>query len=251
MEAEMHSGQRSWYHFNALQGFWPGLQAQFGDVAAANATLYNFFTVWASAGFPPERVDLLSAVAPNGHESYPLRPELLESAFHLHHATGDASWQRIGAAALRSLRHCRTSCGYAAVRSVKTGELMDQMDSYFLAETAKYLYLLFDDRSFVRSGDYVFNTEGHLFPRRRLARSKKAYDDQTGSLAPQQGKWPPTRRICDRLPAPWRALERASTCTKEDAWMHMPHEAYAEGRVADSSSVLAAIAGALRSFIGA
>lgn len=26
------------------------------------------------------------------------------------------------------------------------------------------MYLLFDDENFVNSGDYIFNTEGHLFP---------------------------------------------------------------------------------------
>ena len=40
------------------------------------------------------------------------------------------------------------------------------MDSYFLAETLKYLYLLFDESNWVLKhfGSFVFNTEGHLFP---------------------------------------------------------------------------------------
>jgi hypothetical protein len=38
------------------------------------------------------------------------------------------------------------------------------MDSFFLAETLKYLYLLFDFDNFVHQKDYTFNTEAHLFP---------------------------------------------------------------------------------------
>ena len=40
------------------------------------------------------------------------------------------------------------------------------MDSFFLAETLKYLYLLFDSDHWIRNGRYVFNTEGHPFPLR-------------------------------------------------------------------------------------
>jgi len=39
----------------------------------------------------------------------------------------------------------RVTCGYAAIADVNTGRLDDRMDSYFLAETLKYLFLLFDE----------------------------------------------------------------------------------------------------------
>ena len=40
---------------------------------------------------------------------------------------------------------CRVSCGYASLADVNTRRLDDRMDSYFLAETLKYLYLLFNE----------------------------------------------------------------------------------------------------------
>jgi hypothetical protein len=46
----------------------------------------------------------------------------------------------------------RTVCGYASIANVETGELDDGMDSYVLAETFKYLFLLFDE---VRSAKNV------------------------------------------------------------------------------------------------
>ena len=42
----------------------------------------------------------------------------------------------------------------------------DRMDSFVLSETFKYLHLLFVDESdlLVNINDFVFTTEGHLFP---------------------------------------------------------------------------------------
>jgi mannosyl-oligosaccharide alpha-1,2-mannosidase len=36
--------------------------------------------------------------------------------------------------------------------------------SYFLAETLKYLYLLFDDKDTIPLDKWVFNTEAHPLP---------------------------------------------------------------------------------------
>ena len=59
----------------------------------------------------------------------------------------------------------RTSCGHAVVKDVHTHELGDSMESFFLSETTKYLYLLFaDDSHPLHQGSYVFNTEAHPFP---------------------------------------------------------------------------------------
>eukprot|EP00300_Choanocystis_sp_HF-7_P019976 c20476_g1_i2.p1 GENE.c20476_g1_i2~~c20476_g1_i2.p1 ORF type:complete len:550 (+),score=112.27 c20476_g1_i2:1192-2841(+) len=62
-------------------------------------------------------------------------------------------------------RLTRVKYGYAHVGDVTTGALDDRMSSFFLAETCKYLYLLFDPENFVNKNlNYVFSTEGHLFP---------------------------------------------------------------------------------------
>ncbi len=41
----------------------------------------------------------------------------------------------------------------------------DKMQSFFLAETLKYLYLLFSDDNVIDINKYVFNTEAHPLPR--------------------------------------------------------------------------------------
>jgi mannosidase alpha-like ER degradation enhancer 2 len=57
-------------------------------------------------------------------------------------------------------RHCRTDAGDTVLVSVVTKEKGDLMPSYFLAETLKYLYLLFSEDP-VDFDKVVFNTEAH------------------------------------------------------------------------------------------
>ena len=49
------------------------------------------------------------------------------------------------------------------IKNVSDHTLTDTMESFFLSETLKYLYLLFDDGNFVNTGNYVFTTEAHPF----------------------------------------------------------------------------------------
>ena len=76
------------------------------------------------------------------------------------------STKRAGHDFLDSLQKwTRTDCGYAAVKNVASLELDDTMPSFFLAETVKYLYLLFDDDNFIHRRPYIFTTEAHPFLR--------------------------------------------------------------------------------------
>jgi hypothetical protein len=63
-------------------------------------------------------------------------------------------------------KHARVPCGYAAISDVSTGQHEDRMDSFVLAETFKYLYLLFDStpHSSIDVEQFIFTTEAHLLP---------------------------------------------------------------------------------------
>lgn len=75
----------------------------------------------------------------------PLRPEMAESTLALYRATGSTKYLSAGKQLLRALQDIsRVSCGYASVGDVKSLRLDDRMDSFFIAETLKYLLLLFD-----------------------------------------------------------------------------------------------------------
>ena len=58
--------------------------------------------------------------------------------------------------------HCRTNTAYGALANVNYGTIIDdRMESFFLAETIKYLYLAQDPDKPIDLTKYVFNTEAH------------------------------------------------------------------------------------------
>ena len=114
----------------------------------------------------PERYDVHRAALHGSMVGYPLRPELAESCYALYQATGEAQYLRMGAEMVASLNaHARTKHGFASIRSVVDMRVDDHMTSFFLAETLKYLYLLFDDDNWLNahSDAYVLH-RAHLIP---------------------------------------------------------------------------------------
>ncbi|KAF3645513.1 hypothetical protein FXO38_19606, partial [Capsicum annuum] len=106
-----------------------------------------------------------------GQKSYPLRPELIESTYWLYKATRDPRYLDAGRDMLTSLQYgARCTCGYCHISDVEFHKQEDHMESFFLAETVKYLWLLFDlaagPDNLVENGPYkyIFSTEGHLLP---------------------------------------------------------------------------------------
>ncbi|EED17652.1 class I alpha-mannosidase 1A [Talaromyces stipitatus ATCC 10500] len=99
---------------------------------------------------------------------YILRPEAIESVFIMYRLTGDEGWREKGWKMFQSIaRYCRTELADSAISDVTSTapELLDEMESFWLAETLKYFYLLFSDPSVVSLDEYVLNTEAHPFKR--------------------------------------------------------------------------------------
>jgi len=105
---------------------------------------------------------------PSYDARYILRPETVESLFIAYRLTGDDRYREHGWGIFQSIeKYCRLeSGGYVSildVDDVNTGKI-DKMETFFLSETLKYLYLLFSDPSVLPLDKYVFNTEGHPLP---------------------------------------------------------------------------------------
>eukprot|EP00033_Pygsuia_biforma_P001269 GCRY01001435.1.p1 GENE.GCRY01001435.1~~GCRY01001435.1.p1 ORF type:complete len:550 (-),score=66.80 GCRY01001435.1:167-1816(-) len=96
---------------------------------------------------------------------YILRPETVESIFVLYRLTGDEMYIDMGWAIFEALQeHCRTPTAYAGLKSVHLNGALkhhDSMQSFFLSETLKYLYLLFSPETLIPLNEYVFTTEAH------------------------------------------------------------------------------------------
>ncbi|RQM21415.1 hypothetical protein B5M09_010623, partial [Aphanomyces astaci] len=107
-------------------------------------------------GFPG--FDVLNSV-------YILRPETVESLMYMYRITNDPIYREWGWTIFEAIeKHAKTTFGYGAVWNVHNltdAFIEDKMESFFLAETLKYHYLLQSAPSFVPLDQYVFNTEAH------------------------------------------------------------------------------------------
>ena len=93
---------------------------------------------------------------------YPLRPEIIESTYYLYHYTGDPKYLAMGRTYLDNIeKYCRTDIAFAELSDVRTKKKADMMESFFFAETLKYLYLLFAPPDTLDFKSIVFNTEAH------------------------------------------------------------------------------------------
>eukprot|EP00736_Rhodelphis_marinus_P009461 Rmarinus@m.15161 len=95
-----------------------------------------------------------------------LRPETVESLFVLYRLTGKQRYRDWGWDIFEAFNtHARHTTAFTSLDDVTVlpPRRRDRMESYFLAETLKYLYLLFCDESVIPLDKYVFNTEAHPF----------------------------------------------------------------------------------------
>jgi mannosidase alpha-like ER degradation enhancer 2 len=159
-QADMNTGKRLSTQYGALDAFFPAVLARSGDLDRARRLQESSFKMWTTFGIEPETLDYstMKVISPG----YQLRPEIIESAYYLEFFTRDARYQDMGSSFILGLvRYCKADAGYAALSDVETREKRDSMESYFLAETLKYLYLLFAPRDTLDLNKVVFNTEGH------------------------------------------------------------------------------------------
>ncbi|KAL1884134.1 hypothetical protein VTK73DRAFT_6803 [Phialemonium thermophilum] len=98
---------------------------------------------------------------------YILRPEAIESVWYMYRITGDPSWQEKGWRMFESIvAATQTPIGHSAIDDVAFGgqpSWTDNMESFWLAETLKYFYLLFTPPDYFSLDEWVLNTEAHPF----------------------------------------------------------------------------------------
>jgi len=155
------------------------------DLKTAKALTYTCYQMYASTrtGLSPEAIDHLTSRQlhlrgqkrdlEKAHEFQPkqkssyylLRPEAVESFYILNKLTGDPIYREWGWEVFQSIeKYCKTKYGYGSLKDVTDSRQPpeDSMESFFLAETLKYLYLLMDPDSEVDFMEkHVFNTEAH------------------------------------------------------------------------------------------
>lgn len=111
---------------------------------------------------------------------YILRPEVIESYFYMWRLTKDQKYREWGWEAVQALeKYCRVSGGYTGIKNVyvEDSQKDDVQQSFFLAETLKYLYLLYSDDSLLSFDEWVFNTEAHPLPIKNVNPLYREHED--------------------------------------------------------------------------
>jgi hypothetical protein len=158
--ADMNSGKKTRQWFGALDAFFPAVLVLAGDIPRARALQESCVKMWNLQGIEPEQLDYGQMNVAGAR--YFLNPEIMESTYYLYQSTGDPYYLRMGQGLFDSLKtYCRLPEGYAELKSVITKEKSDRMESYFLAETLKYLYLLYAPPETLDFKNVIFNSEAH------------------------------------------------------------------------------------------
>lgn len=190
IQADLVTGAARGFWVDALSAYFPGLLVLGGHVNEAVETHLLQTALWTRFSALPERWNLFTGGIEGGLGWWVGRPEFIESTYYLYRATEDPWYFHVGEMVLRDIkRRCWAKCGWASIQNVLTGEKTDRMESFFLGETAKYLFLLFDPTHPLNHLDepYVFTTEGHplLIPR-RVGETNPQGKLQTGTASHEQ-----------------------------------------------------------------
>lgn len=171
---DVSTGATRAFWIDSLSAYYPGLLALDGKVDEAIQIHLLTTAIWTRFSALPERWNVATGDIDSGLSWYGGRPEFIESTYYIYRSTQDPWYLHVGEMVLRDLkRRCWTQCGWAGLRNVQTGEMIDRMESFFLGETAKYMFLLFTPNHPLNKIDapWVFSTEGHplIIPKKTTA----------------------------------------------------------------------------------
>jgi mannosyl-oligosaccharide alpha-1,2-mannosidase len=95
---------------------------------------------------------------------YLQRPEVAESLFYMYRLTGDGAYREQAWDMFQAIeKHTRMEAGYSGLHNAMEAKPRpdDLQESWFLAETLKYLWLIFAPASALPLDEWVLNTEAH------------------------------------------------------------------------------------------
>ncbi|KAL4961207.1 glycosyl hydrolase family 47-domain-containing protein [Aspergillus stella-maris] len=164
IQGDIFTGATRAFWIDSLSAFYPGLLSLAGELDEAIGIHLLTTAVWNRFSGLPERWNVATGNVEGNLGWYGGRPEFIESTYYLYQATKDPWYLHVGEMVLRDLkRRCWTECGWAGLQDVRNGELSDRMESFFLGETAKYMFLLYHPEHPLNNLDqpFVFTTEGH------------------------------------------------------------------------------------------
>jgi hypothetical protein len=142
--------------------YFPAVLALSGDLENAARYQESWNNLWLKYGLEPMVYDY--GTKEIMHPAYNLNPEIIESAYYLYYFTGDQKYKEMAEQYFEDIMsYCRTDVAFTNIKDVRTKEQKDHMETFFLAETMKYLYLIFANPEGINPKGCVFSTEAHPF----------------------------------------------------------------------------------------
>lgn len=231
-QADLITGAPRYSWVDNLSAYYPGLLALAGEVEEAAEAHLVYAALWTRYSALPERwnVGAPGIANPAFPEIEPHfrhwagRPEFIESTYYLYQATKDPWYLHTGEMTLRDIRRrCWTKCGWADLGDVVSGEQRDRMESFFLGETAKYLYLLFSEGHPLNrmGGPMVFTTEGHplVIPRSARTAARSGVQKKHAKMTAKKPESVSARAAKDgkvKIPTVTEAVGRPVKATRSD-----------------------------------
>ena len=158
----MNTGKRIATTVTLYDAYFPALLALSGDIERAGKNQAAFNNLWNKNGLEPMEYDYRNDEILNA--SYDLNPEIMESAYYLYYFTKDQKYRDMERQYFDDLmKYCRTEVAFTCIEDVRTKTKKDRMETFFLAETLKYLYLTFAMPRVINPDSCVFSTEAHPF----------------------------------------------------------------------------------------
>eukprot|EP00971_Amphidinium_carterae_P194800 3865473-Amphidinium_carterae.1 len=138
-----------------------GAVALAADITATCHSMYD-----TTSGLAPEILDFSKGTKHiKANDAFSLlRPEAVEAMYYMWYYTGDHKYRIWANKILQGLnKSARTAFGFTSMDKIDATKpsSRDMTESFFFAETLKYLYLIQAAPDLVPLDEFVFNTEGH------------------------------------------------------------------------------------------
>lgn len=161
-QVDMNTGIRVKQVVTLYDAYFPAVLCLAGDLESAARYQDSWNGLWMEYGLEPMVYDYGKGEVL--YPAYNLNPEIIESAYYLYHFTGEDKYKQMTSQYFNDIMtYCRTDVAFTNIKDVTTKEQKDHLETFFLAETMKYLYLVFANPDGINPDACVFSTEAHPF----------------------------------------------------------------------------------------
>ena len=151
--------------------YFPAMLIYSGDTLHAKKSMISWTKLWNKNDLLPMEYNFETQKIMN--PKYYLNPELIESTYYMWYLTKDSTYYKMEEKFYNDVKkYCRNNVAYSDVEDVLSKKQVDQLSTFFFAETLKYFWLTFSQSDEYNLKNYVFSTEAHPFKKSHFEKDK-------------------------------------------------------------------------------